>query len=225
PGDLLPNTTLLYAAAMVDPPKLMGAIKKWAADSPSTDSSSTAESKRQTKEIERSIETEIVPAMQGEIAVAILSFKPLFDSGDWPASVFAAKLRNKTLASAMRAGTLFAKLKRVEATTMLNSPVVALGDEGEAPFAIVTEDYFVLADSVETLKLLESKERFAASRDFARSLQNVPDGLALFATYNLEAAFDETSKAMSKNEAQQMLPFISALVHAFHSQRAFVAFD
>ncbi|MEP7340349.1 MAG: transglutaminase domain-containing protein [Acidobacteriota bacterium] len=223
PRDLLPKSTLLYAAVMIDPPKLLDSIKKWLADSPSPGSTAT-ESSAQSKEIERSIESGLEPAMQGEIAAAILSFKPLFDGGNLPDMVFAAKLKNNTPADALRAGTLFAKLKRVENTSVLGSAIVALGEDGEAPFAIVTGEYFVLANSVETLKLLESKERFAASRDYARSLQNTPDNLALFTTYNLEAAFDETVKVMSKSESQQMLPFISALVHAFHSQRAFVAF-
>jgi len=226
PRELLPNATLLYAAAVVDPPKLMEVIKKLAADATSSgQASSPAGSAAQTREIERSIETELVPAMQGEIGAAILSFKPLFDSGEMPAMVFAAKLKSKAPSEKLRAGTLFARLKRVENAAALSSPVVALGDAGGAPFAAVTDDYFVLADSVETLKLLESKERFASSRDFARSLQNVPEGLALFATYNLEAAFDEAGKALGKSESQQMLPLISALVHAFHSQRAFVTFE
>jgi transglutaminase-like putative cysteine protease/Flp pilus assembly protein TadD len=223
PRDLLPKSTLLYAAVMIDPPKLLDAIKKWLADSPSPGSTAT-ESSAQSKEIERSIESGLVPAMQGEIAAAILSFKPLFDGGDLPDMVFAAKLKNSAPAGALRAGTLFAKLKRVENASVLGSAIVALGEDGEAPFVIVTGEYFVVANSVETLKLLESKERFAASRDYARSLQNMPENLALFTTYNLEAAFDETVKVMSKSESQQMLPFISALVHAFHSQRAFVAF-
>jgi len=225
PRELLPNSTILYAAATVDPPKLMDTIKKLVAESPSPGSSATVSSSP-TKEIERSLENEIVPNMQGEIAAAILSLKPLFDSGEMPAMVFAARLKNKSPASALRAGKLFAKLKRVENMTALGSPVVALGasggDDDDAPFAVVTDDYFILADSAETLKLLDSKERFADSRDFVRSLQNVPDNVALFATYNLEAAFNETAGTLGKGESQQMLPFISALVHAFHSQRAFV---
>ncbi|HMY75768.1 MAG TPA: transglutaminase domain-containing protein, partial [Blastocatellia bacterium] len=210
----------------VDPAKLLDVIKKLAADSGSAPAVLTSGSSAQDKEIEHTIEKDLAPQMQGEIAGAILSLKPLFDSSEMPAMVFAAKLKSKDSAQAMRAGKLFAKIKRLENTTVLGSPVVSLDNEGEAPFAIVTDDYFVLADSVATLKMLETKERFAASRDYSRSLQNLPDSLALFATYNLEAAFDEAGKAMSKSEAsQQLLPLMSAVVHAFHSQRAFVAFE
>ncbi len=226
PRELLPNSTILYAAANVDPAKLLDVIKKLAADSGSAPAVVTSGSSAQDKEIERTIEKDLVPQMQGEIAGAILSLKPLFDSDGLPAMVFAAKLKSKDAAQAMRAGKLFAKIKRLENTTVLGSPVVSLDNEGEAPFGIVTDDYFVLADSVATLKMLEAKEHFATSRDYSRSLQNLPDSLALFATYNLEAAFDEAAKAMSKSEAsQQMLPLMSAVVHAFHSQRAFVAFE
>ncbi|MEK7831019.1 MAG: transglutaminase domain-containing protein, partial [Acidobacteriota bacterium] len=63
------------------------------------------------------------------------------------------------------------------------------------------------------------------SRDFVRSLQNAPDNVTLFATYNLEAAFEEAAKVIGAGESQEMLPFMSALVHAFHSQRAFVTLN
>lgn len=225
PRELLPSSTILYAAANIAPPKLLQALKKLAADSNSAPGVIATGDSAQSKEIEQVIEKQIVPQMQGEIAGAILSLKPFFESGEMPAMVFAARLKSKDLAVAMRSGKLFTKSKPVGNTTVLGSPVVALSDGGEAPFAIVTEEYFVLAESVETLKLLESKEHFSTSRDFARSLQNVPENLALFATYNLEAAFDEASKALDKGESRQMLPFVSALVHAFHSQRAFVAFS
>lgn len=226
PRELLPTSTILYAAATVNPQKLLDVLKKLGADSGSVEGILTSGISGRDKEIERSLEKDLVPQMQGEIAGAILSLKPFFDGGGMPAMVFAAKLKSKELSEAMRSGKLFARIKRLENTTVLGSPVVLLDEEDEGPYAIVTEDYFVLADSVETLKMLDSKDRFSASRDFTRSLQNTPENLALFATYNLEAAFDEASKAMSKGESyQQMLPFISAVVHAFHSQHAFVAFS
>src|SRR5262249_48752854 len=140
PRELLPDTTLLYAAAMIDPPKLMAVIKKLAADSPSgsVPGAVATGSSAQSKEIERSIETELVPARQGGLGAAILSFKPLFDAGEMPAMVFAAKLKSKAPAGRLRIGTLFAKLRRVENASALSSPVVALGDAGGAPFAVVT---------------------------------------------------------------------------------------
>ncbi|MFN0110884.1 MAG: transglutaminase domain-containing protein [Blastocatellia bacterium] len=176
------------------------------------------------------VEKQIVPEMQGEIGAAVLSFKPLYEDGEMPAIIFAAKLKSDALAAALKSRKLFPNLKPEENLTVLGSPVIALGAEG-APYAAITNEYLLLADRPETLKLLEassknSKERFATSRDFIRSLQNAPENVALFATYNLESAFEEAAEAMSKSDdSKEMLIFVSALVHAFHSQRAFVTLE
>ena len=47
----------------------------------------------------------------------------------------------------------------------------------------------------------------------------------MFATYDLESAFDEASKALAESSSQQALPFISAVIHAFHSQRAYLTVE
>ncbi|MGH9798885.1 MAG: transglutaminase-like domain-containing protein, partial [Blastocatellia bacterium] len=179
------------------------------------------------KETDDIVEKQIVPEMQGEIGAAILSFKPLYEDGELPAIIFAAKLKSPALAEAMKSGKLFPKLKRLGKLTAFGSPIISLDKDEESLFAAVTGEYFLLADSIETFRLLESaaKEKFSTSRDFVRSLQNAPGNVALFATYNLESAFEEAAQAMSKGESQEMLPFISALVHAFHSQRAFITLD
>jgi tetratricopeptide (TPR) repeat protein len=177
------------------------------------------------KEIDADIEKLIVPNMQGEIAAALLSLRPIFDGAEWPAMAMALKLKNGDLAAALRAGKLFAKFRRAPNATAAGNPVVALGEDGAAPFAAVTDDYFLLADSVETLRLFEAKEKFSSSRDFARSTKDMPGGLAMFATYDLESAYDEASKALADGSAQRTLPFISAVIHAFHSQRAYLAVE
>ncbi|MGE0883675.1 MAG: transglutaminase domain-containing protein [Blastocatellales bacterium] len=234
PHELLPQSTMLYAGAMIDPAKMLSVMKKLEASSISRPKArvtigteqETAEARAvRGQEIDDAIEKQIAPQMHGEIAVAIISFKPFFDSGQWPAMVFAAKLKSGGLANDMRSGRLFPNLKRLPEQTALGSPVIAFGDDDTSPYVAVTNDYFLLADSIETLKLLEAKKKFSSSRDFTRSLENVPDNLALFATYNLEAAFEEASKVLTGSESQQLLPFVSALVHAFHSQRAFVTLE
>jgi transglutaminase-like putative cysteine protease/Flp pilus assembly protein TadD len=221
PRDLFPRSTILYAGAVVDPPKLLNTLKSLETEN---DRKKKAENSRD-KEIDEGIEKLVVPAMQGEISAALVSLKPLFDADRWPAMALALKLKNRDLAEAHRSGKLFANFPRVPNATVLGSPIAALGEEAGAPFVAVTDDYFTLADSVETLRLLEAKEKFSASRDFARSTKDVPDNLALFATYSLESAFDEASKVLTDSSSQQMLPFISAIIHAFHSQRAYLAIE
>lgn len=234
PSELLPQTTMLYAGAMIDPAKMLGVMKKLEAGPVSkpgavavtgTEREIAETRAARGNEIDEAIEKQLAPQMDGEIAVAIISFKPLFTNGEWPAMIFAARLKSGALANDLRSGKLFRGFKRLPDQTAFGSPIIAFGDNDTSPFVTVTNHYFLLADSVETLKRLESKEKFSSSRDFARSLENVPDNLAMFATYNLEAAFDEASNFLSGGESQQLLPFVSALVHAFHSQRAFVTLE
>ncbi|HKC87022.1 MAG TPA: transglutaminase domain-containing protein, partial [Blastocatellia bacterium] len=219
PRELIPRSAILYAGAVVDPAKLYGALK-----SLETDKYREKATERE-KGIDAEFEKLIVPNMQGEVAAALLSLKPVFDGAEWPAMALALKLKNGDLAGLLRAGKFFAKFPRATNATALGNPVVALGEDGAAPFVTVTDDYFLLADSVETLRLFESKEKFSSSRDFARSTKDTPDGLAMFATYDLESAFDEAGKALADGSSQRMLPFISAVIHAFHSQRAYLAVE
>jgi transglutaminase-like putative cysteine protease/cytochrome c-type biogenesis protein CcmH/NrfG len=219
PRELIPRSTILYAGAVVDPAKLYGALKSL------ENGKGGEKTNDRDKEIDADIEKLIVPNMQGEIAAALLSLRPIFAGAEWPALALALKLRNGDLATALRAGKLFANFRRVSDATAGGNPIVALGEDGAAPFAAVTGDYFLLADSVETLRLFESKEKFSSSRDFARSTKDTPGGLAMFATYDLESAFDEASKALADSSSQRMLPFISAVIHAFHSQRAYLAVE
>ena len=69
------------------------------------------------KEIDADIEKLIVPNMQGEIAAALLSFRPIFDGAEWPAMALALKLKNGDLAAALRAGKLFANFRRAPNVT------------------------------------------------------------------------------------------------------------
>ncbi|MGH9853832.1 MAG: HEAT repeat domain-containing protein, partial [Blastocatellia bacterium] len=223
PRELLPRSTILYAGAVVDPPKLHGVLK----------SLETVKKKanQRDKEIDADIEKLIVPNMQGEIAAALVTLKPIFNGAELPALALALKLKNGELGKAHRAGKLFANFPRVPNTTVMGatapgapgSPVTALGEKAGSPFVAVTGNYFILADSVETLRLFEAKEKFSSSRDFERSTKDAPGDLAIFATYSLESAFDEASAVLSDSSSSQTLPFISAIIHAFHSQRAYFA--
>ncbi|MGH9768664.1 MAG: transglutaminase domain-containing protein [Blastocatellia bacterium] len=226
PRELFPRSTILYAGAVVDPPKLYSVLKSLEKSGSIPGALATgAGANARDKEIDADIEKLIVPNMQGEIAAAIVSLKPVFNGAELPAMTLALKLKNRELGEAHRAGKLFANFPRVPNSTALGVPVAALGEKAGAPFVAVTSDYFLLADSVETLRLFEVKEKFSSSRDFALSTKDAPGDLAMFATYSLEAAFEEASKVLTDSSSQQMLPFISAIIHAFHSQRAYLAVE
>jgi transglutaminase-like putative cysteine protease/tetratricopeptide (TPR) repeat protein len=221
PRELIPRSTILYAGTMIDPPKMLQVLKSLETES----DRKKRETDPREKEIEAAIEKLIVPNLQGEIAAALISLKPIFDDAAWPAMALALKLKNNALAEEHRARRLFPSFPRVPNATALGSPVAAMGKDAGSPYLAVSGDYLILADSVGTLRLLESEERFYSSRDFARSARDVPGNLALFATYSLESAFDEASRMIKDGSSQQMLPFVSAIIHAFHSQRAYVTID
>jgi transglutaminase-like putative cysteine protease/tetratricopeptide (TPR) repeat protein len=226
PRELLPRSTILYASAMVDPPKLYGALKSLETGKKKDGATDGATGGSQRdKEIDADIEKLIIPNMQGEIAAALVSFDPLFNGARMPALALAVKLKNGDLAAAFRDKKLFANFTRLSDTTALGSPVAALGEEDEAPYITVTGDYLVLAESVETLRLFEAKEKLSSSRDYARSTRDTPGDLAVFATYNLESAAEEASKVLAGKSMQQELVFSNAIIHAFHSQRAYLAID
>jgi transglutaminase-like putative cysteine protease/tetratricopeptide (TPR) repeat protein len=218
PRELLPRSTIFYAGAVIDPPKMLGALKSL------DNTSDKQKADARAKEVDADIEKWIAPNMQGEVAAAVVSLSPFYNGAETPALALALKLKNKNLSEASRAGKLFASFPRVskKAGAAPQTPtIIALGEKAGAPFVQVTDDYFVLADSVETLKSLEAGEKFSSSRDFARSTKDAPANLALFATYGLESAFEEASKVLAASSSQQALPFISAVIHAFHSQRAY----
>ncbi len=227
PRDLLPRTTVLYGGVVCDPPKLLAALKKLAA----TSTAKTPGKERDggllldSKELDAEIENAVVPQMQGEISGALLNLQPMFDYGGTPALVLAVKLKSGELATRFRAGKLFAGAERVKGLTALGGPVASLGAKLDGPFVTVTNEYLLLADSVTTLNQLKTPEKFAATRDFTRSAAAATGELAFFATYNIEAAFEEARQFFSKSEEskQGILPILSAVTHAFHSQRAHFA--
>lgn len=235
PRELLPQGTILYAGAVIDPPALWTALKKLEkADKPKPpdkakqEAAKTPQELAQERALDEDMEKLVVPNLHGELAAALVSFKPLFDpqlnkgSNGWPALVFAAKLKGKELAALHQSGKLFAPYPRVPDTKIFGAPVIALGEDNGAPFLVVNDYYLILADSLATLRLLEGQDSFAKAQDFQRSQQAVPEQVAFFATYNLNAAFEEARSAMQASKQDQMLPFVSAVTHAFHSQRAFV---
>ena len=98
PRELIPRSAILYAGAVVDPAKIYGALKSLEAGK------DREKATDRDKEIDADIEKLIVPNMQGEIAAALLSIRPIFNGAEWPAVAMALKLKNGDLAAALRAG-------------------------------------------------------------------------------------------------------------------------
>lgn len=178
------------------------------------------------KRFDEEIEREVIPAMAGEAAFAIISLRPLLneEKSDLPSLLGAFKLKDKSLAAAFRDGRLFSTAARIKGETALGSPIAALGSD--SPYLAITDDYLIVAESLDTLRRLGKEEKFASTRDYSRSMENLPRALRLFATYDLAAAYAEAQEVIARSESlSHLLPLLSAVTHAFHSQRAYLALD
>ncbi|MFN0121828.1 MAG: transglutaminase domain-containing protein [Blastocatellia bacterium] len=227
PRELLPRSAILYAGAVLAPEKLWKAMETLETRlSDPDEEQKTADQKAAAKQLDSEMKQNLMPRLQGEMAAALLSLSSVFskDENATPSFVLAARLKDGEAARQFRAGKLFTSAVMVKDATAFGGPVATLPPMSESLHFTVTDEYLVFADSVATLKLLEEKEKFAATRDYQRAIEGTPAQLALFATYSIDAAFAEARKVAGKDEnSLRMLNVISAMMHAFHSQRAWVA--
>jgi len=89
----------------------------------------------------------------------------------------------------------------------------------------VTGDYFLLASSVENAPIVRSQDKFsfvARFRPFDERHARRPGDIC---DLRPRIGLDEASRALADSSSQRMLPFISAVIHAFHSQRAYLAVE
>lgn len=235
PRDLLPKQTLFYLGTVIDPEKSLEAGKRWEAEVAKAWKASGEEQKKDKSDgafskLFSTFQTVLTPHLQGEISLAVTNVTNLLNSkSKWPSMVVALRLKNDTLAKMARTGLLSLIFTRVANETALNAPIFKLGDGEEAFYTTITDQYFILAESVETLKSLGGKETFAATRDFTTPATLAPERLALFSTLSIEAVFAEVRSAFGKtptkeDSTSQFIEMMSAWAHAFHSYRMLIAF-
>lgn len=212
PGELLPADTIFYAGAKFDPPKMWNALKGMGLVS----------ARNSLDDVE--VEKRVAPKLQGEAALALISLAPApARGGAVPAFLIALKLKDAELATLHRAGQLFTKAIQVPGVTALSSPVASVADGNGRLYLAVTNGYLLMATDVEALKRLAAKERLSATRDYKRSVSATTESLSLFATYSPDAAFKDVRGAAKDGAEQMAWAALTALVHAFHSQRAIVS--
>lgn len=224
PQKLLPHTTVLYAGAIIDPPALWQAIRAAAIQS-AKKQTTVSEPEKKDHQPDDDIDKVLAPNLQGEAAFALLNLAPTLKSNFArpPALALALRLKNSEPARLFRSGRLFASASRVPEKNALGSPIATFELSGDPFFFTLTDDYLIVAESAETLRLFEAGEKFAATRDYRRATEALPANLAFFTTYSLAAAFNEARQLAGPDEnAQSIISVVSALVHAFHSQRAFI---
>jgi transglutaminase-like putative cysteine protease/Flp pilus assembly protein TadD len=215
PRELLPASTIFYTGAKFEPAKLLSGLKGAGFLGAGTS--------LDTPEIEKLL----APKLEGEVGIALLSLLKTLQRGSHEPGAFVVALRLKDgeLAGLHRAGRLFPKAAPVAGLTVLGSNVVGVPYGYGKVYLAVTNDYLLIADGTGTLKLLESKEKFSTTRDYARSAATAPESIVLFATYSLDAAFKDVQAGRKDESSQMIWTTISALTHAFHSQRAVVSLN
>lgn len=215
PRELLPASTIFYTGAKFEPSRLWSGLKglgflgaRTSLDDPE-------------------IEKQLAPKLEGEVGIALLSLSESLQRGsnEPPSFVIALRLKDAELSTLHRAGRLFPKAVPVAGLTALGSPVVSVPDGYRRLYFAVTNDYLLIANGPETLKRLEAKEKFSTTRDYARSAAAAPESIVLFATYSLDAAFKDLQAGTKEESSQLIWTTISALTHAFHSQRAVVSLN
>ncbi len=235
PRDLLPKQTLFYVGTVIDPAKFAEAAKRWDAEiTKAWKASGKAQKKEKTNDtfsqLFSAFQNLVAPHLQGEISLAVTSISNLFkNDARLPSIVVALKLKNDTLAKVARSGLLSVAFKRVPNETALNAPIFKMDDGEDTFYVTITDNYFVLANSVETLKSLGGKETLATARDFAAPASSAPERLALFSTLSIEAALADVRTLFGKNQGKddatnQFVEMMSAWAHAFHSYRMLIAF-
>ncbi|HEX8772895.1 MAG TPA: transglutaminase domain-containing protein [Pyrinomonadaceae bacterium] len=215
PRELLPASTIFYAGAKFEPAKLWSGLKGMGL--------MNARNNLGRPEVEK----QLAPKLEGEVGIALLSLSKALERGSTepPSFLVALRLKDAELAGLHRAGRLFPKAAPVAGLTALGSPVVSVPDGYRKLYLAVTNDYLLFASEPEALKQLEAKEKFSATRDYARSLAAAPESIVLFATYSLDAAFRDIQAGKKDESSQLIWTTISALTHAFHSQRAVVSLN
>jgi tetratricopeptide (TPR) repeat protein len=211
PRKLLPEKTLLYVGGVFDIAKLDEFLKD--VTTPTKDSLSDEETNRLIND-----------AAQGEMGIALLKISS-FTVNDLTPPTLVTVMRLKEgskLVDLFRAGKLYPKTSRLKDVTILGSPVVS--SPGDRLFITVVDNYIIYGLSLEALKLLESEKRFASTNDYKRSIKALPNNLIFFSTYNLETALDEVRGNLpNEYRAQTIFTVFSAVIHAFHSQHAFLS--
>jgi tetratricopeptide (TPR) repeat protein len=153
---------------------------------------------------------EVLPELGPECG-AVLTELPNFD--DLGTATWAAfcKLKSNKLSQALTAGRL---LRGVGPTTDVAEVKLA----GSSYFVTTRNGFLVVSNSAKALATFDGKTNLAATRDYSRSLEKVPNGVIAFGGYNLEAAVASVTKGELEGLRGQIADVLFSFANAFHSQ-------
>lgn len=153
---------------------------------------------------------EVLPELGPECGAVLTGLPSISDVKTGTGAIF-CKLKSNKLADALTAGKL---LRGVEPTT----DVAELKLAGESYFVAARNGFLVVSNSAKVLATFDGKTNLAATRDYSRSVEKVPNGVVAFGGYNLEAAVADVTSGAIEGTRGQVVNVLVSFANAFHSQ-------
>jgi tetratricopeptide (TPR) repeat protein len=156
---------------------------------------------------------EVLPELGPECGVALMGLPDITDLDGTAWAAF-CKLKSNKLAQALTTGRL---LRGVGPTTDVAEAKFA----GNSYFVTVRSGFLVVSNSAKELAAFDGKTNLAATRDYSRTIEKVPNGVIAFGGYNLEAAIAAVSSDATEGMRGQVANVLFSFANAFHSQNLY----
>jgi Flp pilus assembly protein TadD len=202
PRELLPSSTIAYYLMKVDlasawptrlrtfflPDDAPDKSKLWAVD----------------------FKQDVLPELGPECGAVVLELPNLndFESGTWAAF---CKLKSTKLSEALSAGKLFTGVGPTK-------DVAEIKVGTDSYFVSARKGFLVVSNHEQGLAAFDGKSNLAATRDYSRAVEKVPNGIVAFGGYNLEAAIAAANKIPVEGTQAIIANMIGSIAGAFHSQ-------
>jgi tetratricopeptide (TPR) repeat protein len=202
PRELLPARTIGYFLTKIDPAALWSSPSWYVLAKPEADALLGVWA--------LDFKQEVLPELGPECGAAVTELPNLndLDTAAWAAF---CKLKSNKLSEALTAGRL---LRGVGPTTDVAEVKLA----GASYFVTTRGGFLVVSNSARTLATFDGKTNLASTRDYARSIEKVPNGVVAFGGYNLEAATTAVVKGELEGTRGQIADVLFSFANAFHSQ-------
>ncbi len=155
---------------------------------------------------------EVLPELGPECGAVLLELPNLKDFSNFdPTWATFCKLKSNKLTEALSTGKLFNGVGPAK-----DFAEIKKGDS--SAFFAVRAGFLVVSNHEKGLAAFDGRSSLASTRDYAKALERVPDGIVAFGGYNLEAAVAAASKDPVDGLQGQIATAIFSIAKAFHSQ-------
>jgi tetratricopeptide (TPR) repeat protein len=155
---------------------------------------------------------EVLPELGPECGAIVLELPNLeFDGGTWAAF---CKLKSNKLADALSTGKLFSGVGPTK-----DFAEVKVGTDSY--FVGTRNGFLVVSNHGKGLAAFDGKSNLAATRDYSKAAERVPNGIVAFGGYNIEAAIAAANNKTVEGPIAHVADIIFSVASAFHSQSFF----